>query len=88
MDLSQFFSAYPDYTLNKYDLLNPFEGTMYNTLNNLKEFTVLPENENKPKYSGIPLIHQRNISHFLSPLTPFDKLLLIHQVGTGKKLDD
>lgn len=84
MDLSDFFSAYPDYTLNKYDLLNPFEGTMYNSLNNLKEFTVLPENEDKPKYSGIPLIHQRNISHFLSPLTPFDKLLLIHQVGTGK----
>jgi superfamily II DNA or RNA helicase len=84
LSLQDFFVAYPNYQLNQYDLLNPFDQPMYQSLNNLKEFTELNENELKPKKSGIPLQHQRNISHFLSPLTEFDKLLLLHSVGTGK----
>jgi superfamily II DNA or RNA helicase len=84
LTLDKFFVSYPNYEFNQYDLLNPYSTPMYESLNNLKEFSTIPENESKPKEKGIALSHQRNVAHFLSPLTEFDKLLLIHQVGTGK----
>lgn len=82
--LKDFFFSYPSYYLNDYDLLNPYNTPMYETLASLKEFTPLEEIEQKPSRSGIPLTHQRNIAHFLSPLTDFDRLLLIHGLGSGK----
>ena len=84
LTLDKFFVSYPNYEFNQYDILNPFSTPMYESLNNLKEFSKIPENESKPKERGIALSHQRNVAHFLSPLTEFDKLLLLHQVGTGK----
>ena len=84
LSLENFFVSYPDYYNNVYKLLNPFDTPMYETVNSLKEFTPLEQIENRPDRSGIALTHQRNIAHFMSPLTEFDRLLLFHQVGTGK----
>jgi superfamily II DNA or RNA helicase len=84
LNLQEFFISYPDYYNDIYKILNPFDTPMYETINSLKEFTQLEQIELKPNKSGIPLTHQRNISHFMSPLTEFDRLLLFHGLGSGK----
>ena len=40
--------------------------------------------EDFPTSSGMLLKHQKIISRFLSSYTPYDQLLLVHEMGTGK----
>lgn len=55
-------------------------------VNNLKEFTdfKLPREEAFPQHPGDLMLHQRLISNFINPRTPYDGLLLVHEMGTGK----
>ena len=54
-----------------------------------KEFAMnkLTPEEHMPSRQGDLLSQQKLVQHFLSPNTPYDGLLLFHQVGVGKCLD-
>ena len=69
------------------DLLNPYmdEG-FYSSLYHKKEFydQRLEANEPFPTEKGVALKAQKIIARFLSSRTPYDALLVIHEMGTGK----
>lgn len=54
-------------------------------INNYEEFNkILPLRELVPDKPGVPMIHQELIANFMNGATPINKLLLIHDLGTGK----
>jgi superfamily II DNA or RNA helicase len=55
-------------------------------INNLTEFTKykLAKEEDFPTHPGDLMKHQQLISNFISPNTPYDGLLLMHEMGSGK----
>ena len=60
--------------------------TFNNDVNSLEEFTSLklPREEEVPQHPGDLLLHQRLIANFINPHTPYNGLLLVHEMGTGK----
>ena len=60
--------------------------TFNNDVNSLEEFTSLklPIEEEVPQHPGDLLLHQRLIANFINPHTPYNGLLLVHEMGTGK----
>ena len=58
----------------------------YQDIYNKKEFNdqKLEKYEPKPKYKGDLLKHQKFVSRFLSSHTPYNGLLLYHEMGSGK----
>jgi hypothetical protein len=50
----------------------------------LKEFTRyrLSHEETVPRHPGDLMMHQRLISTFINPHTPYDGLLLVHEMGS------
>ena len=78
-------TPFPDEDMALFDL---YEGEdMYSILQRKKEFTelTLRLNDSIPK-RGQFFKHQEFVRRFLSGHTPYDKLLLWHEVGTGKTL--
>jgi len=62
---------------------------LYNNIILKKEFNELklePSENLKKDYlnRNLPLNHQRFMSRFLSPYTPYNRMLIFHEVGTGK----
>lgn len=57
-----------------------------NDINTLAEFTkyALPKEEPFPQHPGDLMLHQKLISNFINPHTPYNGLLLVHEMGTGK----
>lgn len=55
-------------------------------INSLTEFVryTLPREESFPEHPGDLMLHQKLISNFINPHTPYDGLLLVHEMGTGK----
>lgn len=83
MNISDFLY---NYKLLNDDFLNYFpELSFENSIYYKKEFNklILPKYEPKPS-PGELLNHQMIIQRFLSSYTPYDELLLYHEVGTGK----
>ena len=81
MEVIDFLPQYP--IANKYD----FTGGTANDIYHLKEFYDLrldkinpPLNPDKPSLQK----HQEIIRRLISPYTLFERLLLLHEVGTGK----
>ena len=65
--------------------MNPYENKNFNqTIYEKQEFEKLQPFEDKPQTKGDLMIHQVNISRFLSNYTPYDGLLIFHAMGTGK----
>jgi hypothetical protein len=68
----------------------PPENTLYNNINAKREFNInkLPINEGTTDISkstkGKARKHQEFMAKFMSPITPYNKMLVFHEVGTGK----
>jgi len=77
-----------DYQLYDFiPLYNPIQTSAFDRdISNLKEFTEnkLGEEEDFPQHPGDLMLHQKLISKFINPQTPYDGLLLVHEMGTGK----
>jgi superfamily II DNA or RNA helicase len=86
MEIQDFLPKYPNITKSGYDALNPYEDDFYNTIFHKQEFydEKLPRIEEYPSEQGLLMKHQKLIARFLSSYTPYDSLLLLHEMGTGK----
>lgn len=90
MEVEDFFPKYPninnDETAPSY--LRPYNGLSFEqVLYNKKEFKdlkVSKEDEYEQDDEDPLFKHQKVISRFLSAYTPYDALLLFHEMGTGK----
>jgi len=66
--------------------LNPYEEDFYQAIFRKKEFydEKLPKIEDFPDQAGVLMKQQKLVARFLSSYTPYDSLLLMHFMGTGK----
>ena len=85
--ITRFLPKYPNISAkNDSNLLNPYNGDFYNTIYNKKEFRELKleKTEAVPTQPGNLMKHQEIIARYMSSHTPYDGLLLFHEMGTGK----
>jgi hypothetical protein len=90
-DITDFIPKYPNidnYEDENMDFLNPYDESFYTSIYKKKEFyeNKLENYEDKPSKPGQFLKHQKTIANFFSSRTPYDQLLLLHEMGTGKCL--
>jgi hypothetical protein len=83
-DIIDFLPAYSNINNYNQKFLNPYDN-FYESIFNKKEFNELKLDKiefstNKKN----PLKHQKIIARFLSSHTTYDRLLLLHSMGTGK----
>jgi hypothetical protein len=85
--ITDFFPKYPNIKKTSDPLLNPYDEVPFGTaLLRKKEFTdlKLPQVEPIPDQPGTLFLHQQYIQRFLSNHTPYNELLIFHEMGTGK----
>jgi len=85
--ITRFLPQYPNIVPYEEDnLLNPYNGTFYNTIYQKKELydLRLSKIEEVPKNPGELMNHQKIIARYLSSHTPYNGVLLFHEMGTGK----
>lgn len=85
--ITDFFPKYPSIRQSADPLLNTYgEEPFGSALLRKKEFTdlKLPQVEPVPDKPGTLFLHQQYIQRFLSNHTPYDQLLIFHEMGTGK----
>lgn len=85
MELVDFFPKYPSINQSKYPNLNPYPD-FYDSLYRKREFyeNRLEQSEKFPQEKGTLMKYQRTIARYLSSHTPYDRLLVVHAMGTGK----
>lgn len=88
MEIENFFPKYPNIFKFEDPRLNPYQGQTFNdVIVTKKEFESLklPRIEKlATKGTGEQYNHQKIISRFMSSVTPYNGLLLFHEMGTGK----
>ena len=86
MEIEDFLPAYPNVNKSSVPLLNPYNQNFYQAIYRKKEFydERLEPLEDFPSKKGQMMKHQKIIQRFLSAKTPYDALLLVHTMGTGK----
>lgn len=87
MNLTDFFPKYPNIHKNEDQLFNLYPNENFrDVIVSKKEFAdlKLPRVEQVPDKPGEYFNHQKIISRFLASDTPYDQLLLAHEMGTGK----
>lgn len=88
MEIENFFPKYPNIFKFEDPRLNPYQGQTFNdAIVTKKEFEMLklPRLEKlAAKGTGEQYNHQKIISRFMSSVTPYNELLLFHEMGTGK----
>ena len=88
MEIENFFPKYPNIFKFENSLLNPYNDQDFdNVIVTKKEFSSLklPKHEQLiTKGLGEQYNHQKIIARFLSSVTPYNELLLFHEMGTGK----
>jgi superfamily II DNA or RNA helicase len=87
LDISEFLPKYPNVNNVDDSLLNPYEGEgFYESIYKKKEFydEKVPAVEAFPDEPGLLMKHQKILSRFLSARTPYDRILLMLQMGVGK----
>uniref|UniRef100_A0A6C0KUT1 Helicase ATP-binding domain-containing protein n=1 Tax=viral metagenome TaxID=1070528 RepID=A0A6C0KUT1_9ZZZZ len=89
MEVEDFFPKYPNIndSVGLPPYMNPYKGVSFEqAIYNKKEFTSLKvtKEDEKENESDSLFKHQKVISRFLSSYTPYDALLLFHEMGTGK----
>jgi superfamily II DNA or RNA helicase len=88
MNLENFFPKYPNILKSENPLLNPYDNQEFNdAIVTKKEFESLKLDQFEKliiRGSGEQYNHQKIISRFLSSVTPYNELLLFHEMGTGK----
>lgn len=74
-----------EYNLHDFiPLYNEIQSDEFNVdVNNLLEFKQykLSKEEPFPQHPGDLMKHQKFISNFISPNTPYNELLLVHEMG-------
>ena len=84
ISLEDFFPKYPTLKPTEYD---PYEGESFNrSIFRKREFyeNRLSETEQFPKARGQSMLHQKIIARYMSSHTPYDKIILVHEMGSGK----
>jgi hypothetical protein len=88
MEIANFFAKYPNIFNFEDPLLNPYHDRDFNdAIVTKKEFETLklPRFERLvTKGTGDQYNHQKIIARFMSSVTPYNELLLFHEMGTGK----
>lgn len=86
MDIKDFLPKYPNIEKSKYEVLNPYEDDFYKAIYHKKEFyeNRLERSEIFPRERGMLTKHQKTIARYMSGNTPYNKLILVHSMGTGK----
>lgn len=86
MDILDFLPKYPNIDQTKYPILNPYDDDFYQAIFHKKEFyeLKLDRTEVFPKEKGMLTKYQKTIVRYMSSHTPYDRLLLVHQMGLGK----
>jgi len=88
MQIEDFFPKYPNIFKLENPLLNPYNGEDFNdAIVTKKEFATLklPKTEKMAiKGTGEQYNPQKIIARFMSSVTPYNELLLFHEMGTGK----
>lgn len=89
MELESFLPKYPNiHKLKGSAFVNPYppDRPFNEVIVNKKEFKdlTLTADESLPSAPGGQLNHQKIITRFLASQTPYDELLLFHDMGTGK----
>lgn len=86
LDITNFLPKYPNIIKEEDGLLNPYNDNFYEAIFKKKEFydKKLPVVESLPKSPGDLMKHQHIIARFFSSRTPYDQLLLLHEMGSGK----
>lgn len=87
--LEDFLPSYPDYIPDNDRLFTVYGDTdFYEIIQKKKEFNELTLDKQvevvPPNEKGYLLKHQQFIRRFMSGYTPYDSILLWHDVGTGK----
>ena len=82
-DIINFLPQYSNINNYDYSFLNPYDN-FYESIYEKKEFY----DEKLEKIESVkkdnPLKHQKIIARFMSSYTPYDQLLLLHEMGSGK----
>jgi superfamily II DNA or RNA helicase len=84
MNIEDFLPKYPNVEKTEYPVLNPYEDVDFApSIYSKKEFyeNRLEKEEIFPTEKGLLAKHQTTIARYLSSNTPYDRLLLVHQVG-------
>ena len=87
MQLEDFFPKYPNIHKDSFSLYNPYGDQEFrDVITSKKEFAdlKLPRVEAVPEKPGEMFNHQKIIARFLSSHSPYNELLLYHEMGTGK----
>lgn len=87
MELVDFFPKYPNIRKSEDRLFDLYPNEEFrDVIISKKEFAdlKLPRVEKVPDKPGEYFNHQKIISRFLASTTPYDQLLLVHEMGTGK----
>lgn len=86
MNITDFLPKYPNIHDSDYSVLNPYDEKFYETLFRKKEFyeNKLEKAEIFPQERGLLTKYQKTIARYMSSRTPYDKVLLIHAMGSGK----
>lgn len=86
MQIIDFLPKYPNIRNTRYPTFNPYDTDFYQAIYEKKEFHDLKLDpiEEPPTEPGHLMKHQSIIARFLSSHTPYDGLLLVHEMGTGK----
>jgi superfamily II DNA or RNA helicase len=86
MDLAQFLPSYADYVPDPEGIFNAYPGrTMEDVVQSKLEFSELSLDPAEAPTGGL-LKHQEFVRRFLSGHTPYNSILLWHDVGTGKTI--
>lgn len=83
-DITEFLPKYP--SMGEVDQYNPYDENFYQAIYKKKEVYDfrLDKTETLPENPGDLMAHQTIISRLFSSYTPYDSLLLFHEMGTGK----
>lgn len=87
MRLEDFLPKYPNIHKDRESVFNSYgEAEFRDVISSKKEFVdlKLPRTEDVPDRPGELLNHQKSIARFLSSNSPYDEMLLYHEMGTGK----
>lgn len=87
INIENFFPKYPNIFNFKDAILNPYIDDFNDVIVNKKEFETLKLHRFEKlvtKGTGEHYNHQKIISRFMSSVTPYNELLIFHEMGTGK----
>lgn len=84
ISIENFFPKYPSPNPNK-DEIDPYFGQdFYNVIFKKKEFYDNRLSKSEIPTQGEKMKHQINLARYMSSNTPYDSIVVIHEMGTGK----